>query len=112
MNEINKREGDANQNPETEAAQPGTQSNTGNDADKAAEQEIDPRKIISENPETIEEAIKYIDGPVRQLVARKGNNDKEFEILGMIMDELRAGKLSPKDAAEQARGVFENKHDK
>ncbi len=111
MNEINKKE-DEVQNLETEAAQPGTQSNAGNDADKAAEQEIDPRKIISDNPETIEEAEEYINGPITSWIGIKGNNDNEFNKLQKIIGELKVGKLSPKDAAERARGVFENKHDK
>lgn len=68
-------------------------------------------KIISDNPKTIEEAVEFIES-VKNHIGIMANNDKEFDHLKEIIENLRAKKISPQEAAQQANGVMWGKQDK
>ena len=68
-------------------------------------------QIISENPETIEDAKRYIEG-IRSWVGIKANNDSEYNRLSIIIKDLEAGALSPQEAAGQAWELWDKKQDK
>ncbi len=72
-------------------------------------EKINPEEIISENPKTIEEAIKYIDA-MRSWTGIKANNDKEYNKFREIEEDLRSGRETPEGAKVRAFKVMNDKH--